>query len=99
MHRVAGAIILIGVAALASGCSSGNGTTLPAAGNAAGASNYLRPQPAKGVTIQLFRDLPRYASYYGPSAIAVGSDGNLWVTDVIDQDFGENVVVRVAPSG
>jgi virginiamycin B lyase len=51
------------------------------------------------VKIRLFNDLPIYSGYYSPSAIAAGSDGNVWVTDVIDQDFGENVVVGIAPSG
>ena len=51
------------------------------------------------VTIAQFADLPDYQGYYGPTAITSGPDGSLWVTDTIDQDFGENAVVQIATSG
>jgi virginiamycin B lyase len=56
--------------------------------------------PAKGVKITEFADLPQQSSgYYGPTAITSGPEKSLWATDVIDQDFGENVVVQIATSG
>jgi streptogramin lyase len=51
------------------------------------------------VTIREFADLPQYSGAYVPSAIASGLKNSLWVTDTIDQDFGENVVTQIAPSG
>jgi virginiamycin B lyase len=54
---------------------------------------------AKRVKITQFRDLPRHGRFYSPSAVALGPDGSLWVTDNIDQDIGESAVARVAPSG
>lgn len=58
------------------------------------------PPPARErIRIREFSDLPKYYNYYGPSAIAAGPDGNLWVTDTIDQDYGTNVVVGIATSG
>lgn len=57
-----------------------------------------RAVPNHRVTIKVFSDLPRYYDYYGPTAIASG-DGALWVTDTIDQDYGENVVVRIGTDG
>src|SRR5262249_6177435 len=42
---------------------------------------------------------PVYYDYYSPSAIATGPDKALYVTDDIDQDFGECAVVRILPSG
>jgi virginiamycin B lyase len=57
-------------------------------------------EPARHrVTISQFADLPVYYDYYGPSAVAAGPHHALWVTDTIDQDFGENAVVEVATSG
>lgn len=51
------------------------------------------------ITISEFSDLPVYSSYYGPSGVTSGPNNALWVTDIIDQDFGENAVVEIAESG
>ena len=59
------------------------------------------PTPlAKGrVRIKEFADLPQYYDDYSPSAIASGPRHSLWVTDDIDQDYGENLVARIDTSG
>jgi streptogramin lyase len=94
---LAGALAVFGVGV--AGCSlAGNGTALPRAANEPGAG--LDFKAAKGrVAIAQFADLPEYYDYYGPSAIASGPRKSLWVTDTIDQDFGENAVVQIATSG
>jgi virginiamycin B lyase len=53
------------------------------------------------VKVKEFADLPSGSSSfpYSPSDVTVGPDGAIWVTDEIDQDFGENAVVRIATSG
>jgi hypothetical protein len=43
---------------------------------------------ATTVTIRQFADLPRSSGGYFPAAIASGPHDSLWVTDVVDQDFG-----------
>jgi len=53
---------------------------------------------ASAVTIRQFSDLPRYSNYYGPTAVAAGA-GGIWVADVIDQDYGENVIVQIGMAG
>jgi hypothetical protein len=51
------------------------------------------------VTIAQFADLPKRGRGYLPTAVASGPDGSLWVADTIDQDSGENAVVKIATSG
>jgi streptogramin lyase len=88
------ALMLGGITAVASGCSgTGGGAALPNSAVAAGSS----PLRAR-FKITQFQDLPQYNGYYGPSAI-VSAGGSLWVADIIDQDFGENVIVQIATSG
>lgn len=59
-----------------------------------------RVLPANGVKIAQFADLPLGSSGdYSPSGIASGPQSSLWVTDAIDQDYGENAVVQIATSG
>lgn len=96
--RICIALFVSALAASVSACAnSGNPTAvLPLSRER---SNAFIAQPLRGVKIREFADLPQYSDYYGPSAIAAGPDGNLWVSDDIDQDFGENVVVGIAPSG
>lgn len=87
-----------GLAALAAGCSTSGGSA-PLPKSATGGNTFnAHPDSSERIKIRAFADLPRYSDYYGPSAVTSGS-GSLWVTDVIDQDFGENVVVQIAPSG
>jgi virginiamycin B lyase len=94
------ALTLIGSVALASGCTNGtSGTAVPPAVSVA--RNETSPAKVRDfVKIREFADLPQYgSSYYHPSAVTAGPDGELWVTDTIDQDFGDNVVVAIATSG
>ncbi len=81
------------------GCSlAGNNNSLPRAANEPSAGLNFKA-PRGHVTIAQFADLPEYQGYYGPTAIASGPHRSLWVTDTIDQDFGENAVVQIAKSG
>lgn len=77
-------------------------TATAACSNAGGvvpAASFTSPLAKDLVKITEFSDLPEYSSYYGPSAIASGPKKSLWVTDVIDQDFGENAVVQISSTG
>jgi hypothetical protein len=47
--------------------------------------------------VESFADL--YSGDYSPSAIASGPKNSLWMTDEIDQDFGENAIARIATNG
>jgi virginiamycin B lyase len=98
--RLGSSLALAASAAVIFGCSSsGTPNTLPAGGGAGwGPPSGLRLAKER-VTIAQFADLPTYSSYYGPSAIASGPKRSLWVTDDIDQDFGECAVARIATSG
>lgn len=81
------------------GCSnSGNGSAVPAVTSAAPTALSFERFAKERVKIKEFADLPQYSGDYGPSSLA-SLDGALWVTDVIDQDFGENVVVEIATNG
>jgi hypothetical protein len=83
----------------AAGCSAtGNDSGLPGSANQTSAGLNFEGTKER-VTISQFADLPVYQDYYGPSAIASGPRRSLWVTDTIDQDFGENAVVEIATSG
>ena len=55
--------------------------------------------PAERTRIREFNDLLAGSPYYSPTAIASGPKHDLWVTDDIDQDYGECAVVQVATSG
>ena len=59
----------------------------------------LGPSKSERVRIRVFDDLVPPRSYYSPEAIAVGPDGALWITDNVNQDYGESAVVRVLRSG
>lgn len=89
--------VLVALAAGAAGCSN-SASVVPAGG---GLPLHLPlVQFAKaGVKIAEFADLPQYHGFYGPSAIASGPKKSLWVTDVVDQDVGENAVVQIGTSG
>jgi virginiamycin B lyase len=98
--------LLSGVAALATaaaslyGCSHAEGVnSLPATGNLARHETRFAVPEKKQVKIEEFRDLPRYGSYYYPTALTAGSDGQLWIADDVDQDIGDSAVARVATSG
>ncbi|HEV3092255.1 MAG TPA: hypothetical protein VGX91_12520 [Candidatus Cybelea sp.] len=62
-------------------------------------SSFAAAGAKETVKIKQFADLPQYADYYGPAGITLGPDKALWITDDIDQDFGESAVVRVLPNG
>ncbi|HEY2473339.1 MAG TPA: hypothetical protein VGI19_00925 [Candidatus Cybelea sp.] len=96
------AIAALGLAAGLSACSGSgsNNSTLPAL------VDVVRNQPSalrftnERIKIKQFADLPTGSSnYYVPSSIASGPERSLWVTDEIDQDYGENAVVQIATSG
>jgi virginiamycin B lyase len=91
LRRTRIAVVAI-LTATAWGCSGSQAVAPPAPS--------IALSPAKHrVTISQFADLPVYYDYYGPSAVAAGPGRSLWVTDTIDQDFGENAVIEVALSG
>jgi virginiamycin B lyase len=77
------------------GCSASQTVAPPVANNIVGPFGVAK----HNVTISEFADLPVYADYYGPSAVAAGPHRAVWVTDTIDQDFGENAVIEVGSSG
>jgi virginiamycin B lyase len=95
--RVGDAAVVAIFALAFSGCSANVGA-LPGAGSAASTPSLAQPARER-IKIRQFADLPQYSSYYGPSAIASGPKKSLWVTDDIDQDFGECAVVEIATSG
>lgn len=80
------------VAATSAGCS-GPASLTPATTTPFGQHTAATSQ------IQTFNDLQGKHSYYVPTAIAAGPEGDLWATDDIDQDFGESAVVKVATTG
>ncbi len=91
---IAAALVALGNA----GCSSpSSGLTSPVPGVSSARAGMAAPMHR--VRIKEFSDLPIYYDDYSPSAIAAGPSGDLWVTDTIDQDYGENAVVQIAPSG
>lgn len=96
------AVVTITAAALVAlgnaGCSSpSSGLALPVPGISSAQAGITAPM--RRLRIEEFSDLPIYYDDYSPSAIAAGPSGDLWVTDTIDQDYGENAVVQIAPSG
>jgi streptogramin lyase len=76
-------------------CSGGASIPQPAGPSGANPSPLAR----EAVKIREFNDLPKYYDYYSAAAIAPGPQNTLWVTDYIDQDAGENAIVRIATSG
>ncbi|MFZ0032852.1 MAG: hypothetical protein WAK84_13385 [Candidatus Cybelea sp.] len=81
---------------LVSACANG-GNLQP---NVAAQTDASLTRPAKErVTITQFADLPRYYNFYFPTAVTVGPDGALWVTDDIDQDAGQSAIARIETSG
>ncbi|HXO17215.1 MAG TPA: Virginiamycin B lyase [Candidatus Dormibacteraeota bacterium] len=100
LNRSLAAITLSAVFALASGCAnSGNSNILPMQREAREGQGLTSLAGRGRVRIREFSDLPEYSDYYSPAAIAAGPDGRLWVTDTVDQDYGENAVVGIATSG
>lgn len=90
--------VLAVVAVGAAGCTSAGGVMPGSAGMQQRAS-FPMPLAKERVRIKEFADLPQYSNDYSPSAIASGPEHSLWVTDVIDQDYGENLVARIDTSG
>ncbi|MGA7200449.1 MAG: hypothetical protein WBX26_01360 [Candidatus Cybelea sp.] len=83
-------VLASALAAVVCGCSQSGSSPSPAAG--------VLPA-VKHIKIEEFSDLPGNDGYYFPTALTVGSDGQLWIADDADQDYGESVVARVASSG
>src|SRR5271163_3494667 len=78
------------------GCSNAGGL-MP--GTAGMQQRESFPFARERVRIKEFADLPQYSNDYFPSAIASGPQHSLWVTDTIDQDYGENLVAQINTSG
>jgi virginiamycin B lyase len=96
--RLAGTMATALLAAGISGCSAPSTLTPGNAGMQQRAS-FSSPLAEKRVRIKEFADLPQYSGEYSPSAIASGPEHSLWVTDEIDQDYGENLVAQINTSG
>jgi virginiamycin B lyase len=80
-------------------CSNVGGLTPEGAGMQQ-RSSAPAPAATERVRIKEFADLPQYSSDdYSPTAIASGPEHSLWVTDTIDQDYGENLVAQINTSG
>jgi virginiamycin B lyase len=77
-------------------CASVNSAT-PIAANAS-SSVALGERRSERVTISQFDDLVAEQGYF-PTALTVGPDAAFWVTDDVDQDYGESAVVRVEANG
>lgn len=94
--RLRDASVLGVLALLVSACA--NGGSVPP--NVTVQTDASLTRPGKRlVTITQFADLPRDYGLYFPTALTVGPDGALWVTDDIDQDAGRSAVVRIKTSG
>jgi virginiamycin B lyase len=97
--RPSGFIVSAAFAVGACACSNtANGNAVPALTNAAPNASSTARFDNERVKISEFSDLPQYSGGYVPTQVTAAS-GALWVTDVIDQDFGENVVVRISTNG
>lgn len=55
--------------------------------------------PPERVRIREFSDLLQFYHRYVPTTLALGPDGAIWVSDDIDQDYGESAIVRINPAG
>jgi virginiamycin B lyase len=100
IRRTAGSISLAMLTCFATGCAnSESGVAPPAAVPPVNDARSSSPAHREHVRISEFSDLPEYSYQYHPNAIAAGPAGLVWVVDTIDLDFGEGVVVGVAPSG
>jgi virginiamycin B lyase len=82
----------------AAGCTNA-GRLVPGTAGPQQSAPFPVPFAKKRVRIKEFADLPQYSDDYSPSAIASGPERSLWVTDTIDQDYGENLVARINTSG
>jgi virginiamycin B lyase len=82
----------------AAGCTNA-GSLVPGTAGMQQRAALPVPFAKERVRIKEFADLPQYSNDYSPSAIASGPKDSLWVTDTIDQDYGENLVARINTSG
>jgi virginiamycin B lyase len=95
---LAGTVATALLAAGVSGCSAPS-TLVPENAGMQQRGSFSMPFAKERVRIKEFADLPQYYGDYSPSAIASGPEHSLWVTDEIDQDYGENLVARIDTSG
>src|SRR5579863_51792 len=91
-------VVLAAFAAGAAGCSNPAGV-VPGSAATQQRASFPMPFAKERVKVKEFFDLPQYSNDYSPSAITSGPEHSLWVTDVIDQDYGENLVARIDTSG
>jgi virginiamycin B lyase len=87
------AMVLTAFGIAVSGCS---GNTVPGGSSPSPAAGVL--PVVQHVKIEEFSDLPGNDAYYFPTALTAGSDGQLWIADDVDQDYGESAVARVSTS-
>jgi len=96
--QLAGTMATALLAAGIAGCSAPS-TLMPENAGVQQRGSFPMPFAKERVRIKEFADLPQYYGDYSPSAIASGPEHSLWVTDDIDQDYGENLVARIDTSG
>lgn len=83
--------MLAGLTVAGTACANPSGGAAPPLA----AQNATRER----LSISQFSDLPRPRSAYSPAALTLGPDGAIWAADTADQDYGPNIVVRIANSG
>ncbi|MGC2633741.1 MAG: hypothetical protein WA215_05945 [Candidatus Cybelea sp.] len=94
-----GLIAVLAVFAVGAGGCTNTGSLMPGTAGMQQRTSFPMPSSKERVRIKEFADLPQYSNDYAPSAIASGPEHSLWVTDTIDQDYGENLVAQINTSG
>src|SRR5580692_6418089 len=94
-----GLIAVLAVFAVGAGGCTNTGSLMPGTAGMQQRTSFPMQLGKERVRIREFADLPQYSNDYSPSAIASGPQHSLWVTDEIDQDYGENLVARIDTSG
>jgi virginiamycin B lyase len=94
-----GLIAVLAVFAVGAGGCTNAGSLTPGTAEMQQRTSFPMPLGKERVRIKEFADLPQYSNDYSPSAIASGPEHSLWVTDTIDQDYGENLVAQINTSG
>ena len=95
--RIARALLCAAFAVGTGACSSaGSGSAVPAGGASLGPAQRERFAPR--VEIKEFADLPSHRPSYTPTALTVGPDEAIWVTEA-NRSNSSNPIVRVKLSG
>jgi streptogramin lyase len=99
IRHVTAALVLTGLATVATGCSSSeNRTAVTLLGTIDQSSSSQVPVSTEREKIAEFNNLPGYAPEAFPDAL-VAASGKLWATVGEDQDYGRDAVVAIASSG